>query len=130
MQVEIRQYMQQDAQAAAADDCLNLDGFEDTEHRCGFLKSDIPLPAWVIADRTQDKTAVQYWKYSIRSDYSTQLTQDTIAYRRLTPLEHPQNNDIAAYEVWSSTLSGCSEAAGDAMLHLERFSQPSPPLDG
>ncbi|MFQ9127009.1 MAG: hypothetical protein ACLR4Z_09775 [Butyricicoccaceae bacterium] len=78
----------------------------------------------VIADRTQDKTAVQYWKYSIRSDYSTQLTQDTIAYRRLTPPEHPQNNDIAAYEVWSSTLSGCSEAAGDAMLHRisERFS--------
>ena len=105
------------AQAAAADDCLNLDGFEDIEHRCGFLKSDIPLPAWVIADRTQDKTAVQYWKSSIRSDYSTQLTQDTIAYRRLTPPEHPQNNDIAAYEVWSSTLSGCSEAAGDAMLH-------------
>lgn len=105
------------AQAAAADDCLNLDGFEDTEHRCGFLKSDIPLPAWVIADQTRDETAVQFWKHSIRSDYSTQLTQDTTAYRRLTPLEHPQNNDIAAYEVWSSTLPGCSEAAGDAMLH-------------
>ena len=27
------------AQAATADDCFNLDGFEDTEHRCGFLKS-------------------------------------------------------------------------------------------
>ena len=29
-------------------------GFEQTQHRCGFKKIDIPLPAWMIADQRLD----------------------------------------------------------------------------
>ena len=104
-------------QKAAQDACVNLDGFEDTTHRCGVLKSDVPLPVWMISDRTQSPEALRFWKHSICADHCVQLSGDTVAHRRTAAVPHPHNNEIAAYEVWESSLPGCAQQAGDSMLH-------------
>ena len=49
---------------------LNLDGFEDPEHRKDIRKQDIPMPAWIIDDPTVSTgtgdAILTYWRRRVR----------------------------------------------------------------
>lgn len=104
-------------QAAERDFALNLDGFEDPEHRFYIKKGDITLPAWMIYSGQPQEDTVTYWKARNQTDAKmSYLTQDTVCYRRTKPIEHPQNRDVAAYVVWESRIANAAERSGDRLL--------------
>ena len=91
---------------AGADWCLNLDGFEDPDHRLGLRKADIPLPVWLIADSPETVCAddLAYWAKTCGANVCRRIERDTVAYIRTTPPADPVDQDWEAHRVWSSVI--------------------------
>lgn len=60
---------------------LNLDGFEDPEHRKDIRKQDIPMPAWIIDDPTVSTgtgdAILTYWRKACEAEEGRQLSPDS-----------------------------------------------------
>ena len=99
---------------AGEDWCLNLDGFEDPEHRLQIQKSEVPLPVWLIqtGEGTLRHEDLDYWRSACGADRSCQVDRDTVAYFRSKDPVDPVDQDREAYRVWSSLIPGGDAAFG------------------
>lgn len=99
---------------AASDWCLNLDGFEDPDHRLGLRKGDIPLPAWLIetSEAGTMQADIDYWCKACGADLCQRIDRDTLAYTRSKPPADPLNQDLAAHRVWHSVIPGGTDSFG------------------
>lgn len=101
-------------EAAGKDFCLNLDGYEDPDHRKNILKSDIPMPAWIIDDPAttcgSGDAILNYLKHANGVDETPRhLGFDQIEYYRTAETPYPLNQEKEAYRVCYSNIAGVSE---------------------
>lgn len=103
------QYLTDCGQAYA----LNLDGFEDPEHRKDIHKQDIPMPAWIIDDpivSTGTGDAIlTYWRNACEAEEGRQLSPDQYEYYRVKETPYAPNQEKEAYRVCHSSIPGASE---------------------
>lgn len=103
------QYLTDCGQAYA----LNLDGFEDPEHRKDIRKQDIPMPAWIIDDPTVSTgtgdAILTYWRKACEAEEGRQLSPDQSEYYRVKETPYAPNQEKEAYRVCHSSISGASE---------------------
>lgn len=103
------QYLTDCGQAYA----LNLDGFEDPEHRKNIRKQDIPMPAWIIDDPTVSTgtgdAILTYWRNACEAEEGRQLSPDQYEYYRVKETPYAPNQEKEAYRVCHSSISGASE---------------------
>ena len=103
------QYLTDCGQAYA----LNLDGFEDPEHRKDIRKQDIPMPAWIIDDPTVSTgtgdAILTYWRKACEAEEGRQLSPDQYEYYRVKETPYTPNQEKEAYRVCHSSISGASE---------------------
>ena len=103
------QYLTDCGQAYA----LNLDGFEDPEHRKNIRKQDIPMPAWIIDDPTVSTgtgdAILTYWRNACEAEEGRQLSPDQYEYYRVKETPYSPNQEKEAYRVCHSSISGASE---------------------
>ena len=103
------QYLTDCGQAYA----LNLDGFEDPEHRKDIRKQDIPMPAWIIDDPTVSTgtgdAILSYWRKACEAEEGRQLAPDQYEYYRVKETPYAPNQEKEAYRVCHSSISGASE---------------------
>lgn len=103
------QYLTDCGQAYA----LNLDGFEDPEHRKNIRKQDIPMPAWIIDDPTVSTgtgdAILTYWRNACEAEEGRQLSPDQYEYYRVKETPYSSNQEKEAYRVCHSSISGASE---------------------
>lgn len=103
------QYLTDCGQAYA----LNLDGFEDPEHRKDIRKQDIPMPAWIIDDPTVSTgtgdAILTYWRNACEAEEGCQLSPDQYEYYRVKETPYTPNQEKEAYRVCHSSISGASE---------------------
>ena len=92
---------------------LNLDGFEDPEHRKDIRKQDIPMPAWIIDDPTVSTgtgdAILTYWRKACEAEEGRQLSPDQYEYYRVKETPYAPNQEKEAYRVCHSSISGASE---------------------
>lgn len=92
---------------------LNLDGFEDPEHRKDIRKQDIPMPAWIIDDPTVSTgtgdAILTYWRKACEAEEGRQLSPDQYEYYRVKETPYAPNQDKEAYRVCHSSISDASE---------------------
>lgn len=92
---------------------LNLDGFEDPEHRKDIRKQDIPMPAWIIDDPTVSTgtgdAILTYWRKACEAEEGRQLSPDQYEYYRVKETPYAPNQEKEAYRVCYSSISGASE---------------------
>ena len=92
---------------------LNLDGFEDPEHRKDIRKQDIPMPAWIIDDPTVSTgtgdAILTYWRNACEAEEGCQLSPDQYEYYRVKETPYTPNQEKEAYRVCHSSISGASE---------------------
>ena len=92
---------------------LNLDGFEDPEHRKDIRKQDIPMPAWIIDDPTVSTgtgdSILTYWRNACEAEEGCQLSPDQYEYYRVKETPYTPNQEKEAYRVCHSSISGASE---------------------
>ena len=92
---------------------LNLDGFEDPEHRKDIRKQDIPMPAWIIDDPTVSTgtgdAILTYWRNACEAEEGRQLSPDQYEYYRVKETPYAPNQEKEAYRVCHSSISGASE---------------------
>ena len=92
---------------------LNLDGFEDSEHRKDIRKQDIPMPAWIIDDPTVSTgtgdAILTYWRKACEAEEGRQLSPDQYEYYRVKETPYAPNQDKEAYRVCHSSISDASE---------------------
>ena len=92
---------------------LNLDGFEDPEHRKDIRKQDIPMPAWIIDDPTVSTgtgdAILTYWRKACEAEEGRQLSPDQYEYYRVKKTPYAPNQEKEAYRVCHSSISGASE---------------------
>ena len=92
---------------------LNLDGFEDPEHRKDIRKQDIPMPAWIIDDPTVSTgtgdAILTYWRKACEAEECRQLSPDQYEYYRVKETPYAPNQEKEAYRVCHSSISGASE---------------------
>ncbi len=92
---------------------LNLDGFEDPEHRKGIRKQDIPMPAWIIDDPAAPTgtgdAILAYWRRTCEAEQGHQLAPDQYEYYRVKETPYAPNQEKEAYRVCHSSISGASE---------------------
>ncbi|RHO62055.1 hypothetical protein DW088_11985 [Butyricicoccus sp. AM05-1] len=103
------QYLTDCGQAYA----LNLDGFEDLEHRKDIHKQDIPMPAWIIDDPTVSTgtgdAILTYWRNACEAEEGRQLSPDQYEYYRVKETPYAPNQEKEAYRVCHSSIPGASE---------------------
>ena len=103
------QYLTDCGQAYA----LNLDGFEDPEHRKDIHKQDIPMPAWIIDDPTVSigtgDAILTYWRNACEAEEGRQLSPDQYEYYRVKETSYAPNQEKEAYRVCHSSIPGASE---------------------
>ena len=103
------QYLTDCGQAYA----LNLDGFEDPEHRKNIRKQEIPMPAWIIDDPTVSTgtgdAILTYWRNACEAEEGRQLSPDQYEYYRVKETPYSSNQEKEAYRVCHSSISGASE---------------------
>ena len=103
------QYLTDCGQAYA----LNLDGFEDLEHRKNIHKQDIPMPAWIIDDPTVSTgtgdAILTYWRNACEAEEGRQLSPDQYEYYRVKETPYAPNQEKEAYRVCHSSIPGASE---------------------
>lgn len=103
------QYLTDCGQAYA----LNLDGFEDLEHRKDIHKQDIPMPAWIIDDPTistgTGDAILTYWRNACEAEEGRQLSPDQYEYYRVKETPYAPNQEKEAYRVCHSSIPGASE---------------------
>lgn len=103
------QYLTDCGQAYA----LNLDGFEDPEHRKDIHKQDIPMPAWIIDDPTVSTgtgdAILTYWRKACEAEEGRQLSPDQYEYYRVKETPYAPNQEKEAYRICHSSISGASE---------------------
>lgn len=103
------QYLTDCGQAYA----LNLDGFEDPEHRKDIHKQDIPMPAWIIDDPTVSTgtgdAILTYWRNACEAEEGRQLSPDQYEYYRVQETPYAPNQEKEAYRVCHSSIPGASE---------------------
>ena len=103
------QYLTDCGQAYA----LNLDGFEDPEHRKDIHKQDIPMPAWIIDDPTVSTgtgdAILTYWRNACEAEEGRQLSPDQYEYYRVKETSYAPNQEKEAYRVCHSSIPGASE---------------------
>ena len=103
------QYLTDCGQAYA----LNLDGFEDPEHRKDIHKQDIPMPAWIIDDPTvptgTGDAILTYWRNACEAEEGRQLSPDQYEYYRVQETPYAPNQEKEAYRVCHSSIPGASE---------------------
>lgn len=103
------QYLTDCGQAYA----LNLDGFEDPEHRKDIRKQDIPMPAWIIDDPTVSTgtgdAILTYWRNACEAEEGRQLSPDQYEYYRVKETPYAPNQEKEAYLVCHSSIAGASE---------------------
>lgn len=103
------QYLTDCGQAYA----LNLDGFEDLEHRKDIHKQDIPMPAWIIDDPTVSigtgDAILTYWRNACEAEEGRQLSPDQYEYYRVKETPYAPNQEKEAYRVCHSSITGASE---------------------
>lgn len=103
------QYLTDCGQAYA----LNLDGFEDPEHRKDIHKQDIPMPAWIIDDPTVSTgtgdAILTYWRNACEAEEGRQLSPDQYEYYRVKETPYAPNQEKEAYRVCHSSIPGASE---------------------
>lgn len=103
------QYLTDCGQAYA----LNLDGFEDPEHRKDIHKQDIPMPAWIIDDPTVStgtgNAILTYWRNACEAEEGRQLSPDQYEYYRVKETPYAPNQEKEAYRVCHSSIPGASE---------------------
>lgn len=103
------QYLTDCGQAYA----LNLDGFEDPEHRKDIHKQDIPMPAWIIDDPTVSTgtggAILTYWRNACEAEEGRQLSPDQYEYYRVKETPYAPNQEKEAYRVCHSSITGASE---------------------
>lgn len=92
---------------------LNLDGFEDPEHRKDIRKQDIPMPAWIIDDPTVSTgtgdAILTYWRKACEAEECRQLSPDQYEYYRVKETPYAPNQEKEAYRVCHSSISDASE---------------------
>ena len=92
---------------------LNLDGFEDPEHRKDIRKQDIPMPAWIIDDPTVSTgtgdAILTYWRKACEAEEGRQLSPDQYEYYRVKETPYAPNQEKEAYRVCHSSVPGASE---------------------
>lgn len=92
---------------------LNLDGFEDPEHRKDIRKQDIPMPAWIIDDPTVSTgtgdAILTYWRNACEAEEGCQLSPDQYEYYRVKETPYAPNQEKEAYRVCHSSIPGASE---------------------
>ena len=92
---------------------LNLDGFEDPEHRKDIHKQDIPMPAWIIDDPTVSTgtgdAILTYWRNACEAEEGRQLSPDQYEYYRVKETPYAPNQEKEAYRVCHSSIPGASE---------------------
>ena len=92
---------------------LNLDGFEDPEHRKDIRKQDIPMPAWIIDDPTVSTgtgdAILTYWRKACEAEEGRQLSPDQYEYYRVKETPYAPNQEKEGYRVCHSSISGASE---------------------
>ena len=104
-------------EAAGDAACVNLHGFEDPDHKRGYLKKDIPVPVWLI-DTGQGgseafQTAAAYWKKACRADaFPKQIDPETFCFLPSDEPEFPVNKDKNAHRVWESRIANAGEDFG------------------
>lgn len=103
------QYLTDCGQAYA----LNLDGFEDPEHRKDIHKQDIPMPAWIIDDPTVSTgtgdAILTYWRNACEAEEGRRLSPDQYEYYRVKETPYAPNQEKEAYRVCHSSIPGASE---------------------
>lgn len=103
------QYLTDCGQAYA----LNLDGFEDPEHRKDIHKQDIPMPAWIIDDPTVSTgtgdAILTYWRNACEAEEGRQLSPDQYEYYRVKETPYAPNQEKEAYRVCHSSIPSASE---------------------
>lgn len=103
------QYLTDCGQAYA----LNLDGFEDPEHRKDIHKQDIPMPAWIIDDPTVSTDTcdaiLTYWRNACEAEEGRRLSPDQYEYYRVKETPYAPNQEKEAYRVCHSSVPGASE---------------------
>ena len=103
------QYLTDCGQAYA----LNLDGFEDPEHRKDIHKQDIPMPAWIIDDPTVSigtgDAILTYWRNACEAEEGRQLSPDQYEYYRVKETPYAPNQEKEAYRVCHSSIPSASE---------------------
>ncbi len=103
------QYLTDCGQAYA----LNLDGFEDPEHRKDIHKQDIPMPAWIIDDPTVSTgtgdAILTHWRNACEAEEGRQLSPDQYEYYRVKETPYAPNQEKEAYRVCHSSIPGASE---------------------
>lgn len=103
------QYLTDCGQAYA----LNLDGFEDPEHRKDIHKQDIPMPAWIIDDPTVSTgtgdAILTYWRNACEAEEGRQLSPDQYEYYRVKETPYAPNQEKEAYRICHSSIPGASE---------------------
>ena len=76
---------------------LNLDGFEDPEHRKDIRKQDIPMPAWIIDDPTVSTgtgdAILTYWRNACEAEEGYQLSPDQYEYYRVKETPYTPNQE-------------------------------------
>ncbi len=107
--------------AAAEDYCLNLDGYEDPEHRKDIRKGNIPLPAWIIEDPSFEgsngKNALKYWRNAAGiTEAGHQHSPDMMEYKRTDETPYPLNQEKEAYRICSSSIPNSSDSYANQLL--------------
>lgn len=99
--------------ACGQDYALNLDGFEDPEHRKGIRKHDIPMPAWIIDDSDtatgRGEAILRYWCQACEAEQGRQLAPDMYEYYRVKETPYALNQEKKAYRVCHSNIPGASD---------------------
>ena len=117
-----RTYMQ----AAAKDDCVDLDGFEDENHSICLKKGDTAVPAVIFHDEKDQKTVnplIQYWLHAagITSEGTAEIP-GTIEYVRSCPPPFPGNQDKDAFRVSvRMTEQAGTDFANDLLPDVKAF---------
>lgn len=108
-------------QAAKADFCTNLDGFEDPTHRKNIKKGDIGMPAWIIHDPEtgcgEGQAVVEYWKSCCGiTEQGVQTDPDVLTFVRTSEPPYAPNQDKEAFRVCESTIPGASRDCANLLL--------------
>lgn len=100
--------------AAAEDICVDLDGFEDEDHRILLRKGDVPVPAMILGDADQEdvmETLAGYWKKAAGITESGKTDERGVCeYVRTAQPPYPGNQEKEAYRVQTRL---CRDAGAD-----------------
>ncbi len=106
---------------AKQDFCINLDGYEDPDHRKDIRKGDIPMPAWIIDDPSVSAgtgdAILNYWREACGTEaVPRQTAMDRAEYFRTEETAYPGNQEKEAYRVCYSSMEGASANGASRLI--------------